>query len=98
MQLALAVSRGTRILFGSSGANERPRLKGRGIQRQCMFVGTPQAAGNVPKEIQTDVAVRLPSSLRGPQARGNPCSLAACSSVPGNWTAAWIAMALRASQ
>jgi hypothetical protein len=40
----------------------------------------------------------LISSLRGPQARGNPNGLSAPFAVPENGTAVWIATALRASQ
>jgi hypothetical protein len=34
--------------------NEQPRPKGRGIVVAIYVVDTPQAAGNVPKEIQRD--------------------------------------------
>jgi hypothetical protein len=38
------------------------------------------------------------SSLRGPQARGNPDGLSVCLAAPDDQTAAWIATSLRASQ
>jgi hypothetical protein len=38
------------------------------------------------------------SSLRGPQARGNPDGLSDGFGVPGNGSAGWIAASLRSSQ
>jgi hypothetical protein len=62
--------------------------------------GQSKVEENLAKQSTNAKSVCLPSnsSLRGPQARGNPDGLSASFVVPENGTAAWIATLLRASQ